>query len=330
MALKWDGLQFDESRVDFFFQCVHLRIRELLEGPVSDNVKVFIKQEPHKRSKLDEQRYRLISSVSAIDTMVDRLLYQEWVSKIVSHYSQGPIMVGWSPVTRGAPLVLEKVGAGPYLNVDKSSWDWTTQPWLLELVHDVIAQLAVNPHDTWTVLHDNRFSALFNCPTFQTSDGQFFVQPEPGVVKSGMYLTTLYNSLAQVVLHELLCELMEEEVPLPVFIGDDAIQADFPLAEVYYSVMQHLGFRVKVYRSDSAEFAGAHLGPGFAFIPEHVEKNFFNLAHTDNAILPAALTSYQLLYYHDAGLLSELRRMCVESGFSHCILPPSRAYEILS
>lgn len=74
-VFKYDGENYDPERVSLVRLAVWDRFNNLVSGNLQcDPIKVFVKQEPHKRKKLDEGRLRLISSVSLIDTIIDRIL----------------------------------------------------------------------------------------------------------------------------------------------------------------------------------------------------------------------------------------------------------------
>lgn len=74
---------------------VRERYRQVCCGkPVSDPLKIFIKQEPHKDKKIAEGRLRLIMSVSLIDSMVDRILFMRLAYKVVNNFKDTGIMLG--------------------------------------------------------------------------------------------------------------------------------------------------------------------------------------------------------------------------------------------
>jgi len=246
--------------------------------------------------------------------MIDRMIYQDLADAIVKSYDATPIMVGWSPMHSGCALLKMKLGTGPYLNIDKSSWDWTVPPWLLRLAVETITQLSVLPPRGWLTLHYSRSAILFGRPNFRLSDGSLYKQPVPGIVKSGMYLTILMNSLCQLLLHLVLEDLLEIRAPLPVFMGDDSSQVVFPEQEAYCTLMYRLGFRVKVQVSQRIEFAGIEVVSWGCFKPLYVAKNFFSLMHQSPDTLPEALQSLQYLYFHDSRLLRELWHVCAQTG----------------
>ena len=72
-----------------------------------DPIKVFVKQEPHKMSKIKQERYRLISGVSLVDTLVDRLLLQWLAQNVVEHVGETPSRIMISSIVGNFKLILE-------------------------------------------------------------------------------------------------------------------------------------------------------------------------------------------------------------------------------
>lgn len=98
----------------------------------SDPLKVFVKQEPHKMAKIQEGRYRLISAVSLVDTMIDRILFRTMWAKALSKPLRTPSAVGWVPLSGGWRSIRQML-PGRTVAIDKSAWDWTVQE--LSLIH---------------------------------------------------------------------------------------------------------------------------------------------------------------------------------------------------
>lgn len=68
-----------------------------LNNPGSpDPIRMFIKQEPHKEAKLRVGRYRLISAVSFVDTMADRVMLRWLQNKAVANVGKTSCAVGAS------------------------------------------------------------------------------------------------------------------------------------------------------------------------------------------------------------------------------------------
>lgn len=96
-ALGWDGFCFtNQTNVQVLRHIVLGRIKALLNGEEThpEDIKVFIKQEPHKAAKLQQGRYRLIAAMSLEDQMVDRLLFYDWTREM-DDYLNVNSKVGW-------------------------------------------------------------------------------------------------------------------------------------------------------------------------------------------------------------------------------------------
>lgn len=306
------------------------RIDRLLAGNMdSDPIRVFIKPEPHKVSKIEEGRLRIISSVSAVDTMIDRMLYTDLSEAIVLHHYRTNFMIGWTPIKLGIVTLRTKLALTTrYLNVDKSAFDWTVPWWLIEELRKYVLALAVGNGNEWNQVHNARFHCLFDKPVFEFSDGTVVQQQLPGVMKSGCYLTIILNSIGQVLIHSLIEYALEKEFELPICVGDDTVQAATD-DQRYLIAMEQLGFALKPQVSDKIMFAGVIAEGPYAYLPEYVEKNMFNLAHVKDEDLGPMLASLQYLYYHDKEVLAELRRITVENGLYAYLVSEEQLCKVL-
>lgn len=304
---------YDLHKVSMVRAAVLSRYRKIVAGEIeSDPLKVFVKHEPHKQRKLQEGRLRLIMSVSLIDSLVDRILFMKLMHKVVNNYRHTNIMIGWSPV-QGGYRHLEALFRGKTLSMDRKSWDWSVPHWLLLAVRDVICSLASGAPQWWIQAVHARFDCLFIDPTFIFSDGSLGKQEQPGIMKSGCYLTILINSVAQLILHEMSLEALsiprEEAEPI-VVVGDDTLQKWFSRFPECVAYWQRLGFVVEVEEhDDSPEFAGFKYNRGY--FPAYRQKHYFALAHltTDRGVAQQTLMNYQVLYWFDRQMLMVIREV---------------------
>lgn len=297
-----DG-KFTLSNVRIVYHEVLARYKAVCAGKVwSDPLKVFIKQEPHKKSKILENRLRLIMSVSLIDSMVDRILFQRFANKVTSNYAQTGIMLGWSPVKGGYRLLEAMFMGKETMSIDKSAWDWSVPHWLLKAVLNLILRLAADYPPWWQLAVETRFKCLFEQPTFIFNDGTLGTQNKPGVMKSGCYLTIIINSIAQMILHHKACRLLNLDARLYTFVsmGDDTLQESFPQHAQYVEKLVEMGFKVKwhLHGREAFEFAGFRFKNGY--YPAYEDKHLFQLEHlptSDREKASQLLQCYQLLYY---------------------------------
>lgn len=298
--------EYDASRVQLLRFLVADRISNLLtDQPTADPIKIFVKQEPHKQSKLDEERYRLISAVSVVDTMVDRMLFQNMAKKALETLYETPSMVGWTPLM-GGYKVLRRLFPGRVACCDKSSWDWTVPEWMVDLWLDFILELSYSSPSYWRRLVRARFKMLFKDAVFKFSDSLCVRQKYPGIMKSGCYLTILLNSVGQVLLHMAVQQRLKRPLAdnVPRCMGDDTVQHYFDYVVDYARTIDSLGFRVKEVKVQSwIEFAGFAIDWDFAQ-PVYWEKHLFSLSHMDYVVLGEALASYQIIYAQEPAMLS--------------------------
>lgn len=318
----WDGLAFDPDRVSLVRSHVKLRFDELLEGKeMSDDIKVFIKQEPHKQAKIEKGDYRLISAVSLIDTLIDRILFA-WLARAqLDNVGHTPCMVGWSPVRGGWRLINNRFGNSPVVCLDRSAWDWTVQGYLVDMWILFLENLPVNAPSWWIEMMKLRFKLLFKAgkPWFKFEDGTRVNQETDGIMKSGCYLTILLNSLSQSLLHYLVnirCGKQPQEKQ-PLSIGDDTVQESFDWLLEYAQEMEKLGLVLKGVKIQHwVEFAGFCF-TGKTCFPAYWKKHLFNMMHTKR--LGETLLSYQYLYVNEPVMYDFVCRVAREVGPQYSI-----------
>lgn len=321
-ALGWDGETYDMDRIRILYNLVKNRFEQLMNGElIADDIKIFIKREPHKIQKIKDGRLRLISSVSLVDAMIDRILFMKLQKKQIRLFNTVPIMIGWSPLNGGYRFLDSKLRAASskYLLIDKSSWDWTVPGWMIDLLLRVIKNLAIQAPDWWLKVVESRFELLFSRPTYVFSDGSLAEQVGRGIMKSGCYLTIFLNSIAQLLLHELIIAKGGiSTIRLPYCLGDDTIQGldeEFEVGK-YVEIMESFGFKPKVQVSHEKEFAGFIIDCD-KYLPSYRQKHLFLLSHLtkDDEIAKQTLQSYQLLYAFDKEMIEKLRKICIGRGY---------------
>lgn len=279
-------------------------VRQRIEDRSCDPIRLFIKPEPHKLRKLAEGRYRLISSVSVIDQIIDHVLFGDLNDRMVENFLCLPSRVGWSPYGGGWAWVPRK----NVMAIDKSSWDWTVAPWLLEAMKEVRLRLEWGDEYYQDLVHW-RYQSLFGQPVFVTSGGSLLRQREPGAMKSGCVNTIVDNSVMQVILHEYVCRRINIRPGQIWAMGDDTLQ-EVPLKAHDY--LRELGNHCKIKQVlTKAEFCG-HEFSGDLVEPVYFGKHCFNLLHHSDGVRSDLTRSYSLLYHRStrkefiAGVLREM------------------------
>lgn len=302
VALGYDPVRgCDPERVDFLYHLVSSRLDALRAGQQeADPINLFIKQEPHKQTKLEQQRYRLISAVSLVDTMVDRMLFGHIKQDV---WSESPVLVGWTPRQGGFHWLWEKLRGAQRLEIDKKAWDWSMQPWVVEASLRVLEQLSLHATEEWLSLARQRFEVLFRFARFD-GQGLVFDQAEPGIMKSGCFLTIFVNSISQLLLHFVAVRRanLQKVIEAPYCMGDDTIQRCWASSE---QVQQYV---FELNRAGCLVGDCALLGKeepftfcGFAIEedkihPAYRAKHCYVLKHLDPTVAVETLDSYQQDY----------------------------------
>nr|QZZ63405.1 hypothetical protein [Nelson Sobemo-like virus 1] len=309
----WNGVSNDPDRYQLVRKTVYNRLMRLIsQEDIADDIQVFVKQEAHKLSKIEEGRLRLISAVSLVDTLVDRILFS-WIGrKAFIAPGKTPCLVGWSPLRGGWKRMLNKYGNKQTLCLDKEAWDWTVPPFLVDCWLQTILELAQDPAEWWVTAVRQRFRMLFEKATFRFSDGTRVQQKTKGVMKSGCYLTILLNSMSQSMLHYYANMRMgkDPDENQPNTIGDDTVQLAFDEYPEYVRILESIGVKIK-----GAEIKNFVEFAGFAFAnntvwPAYYKKHLFNAAHSEN--LNEFLEQMQTLYINEPVMWNFFRRVARE------------------
>lgn len=289
--------KFPQSRL----QEIWFLVEERLSSRGSDPIRLFIKPEPHKREKCEQKRYRLISSVSVIDQIIDSMLFGEMNRRVIEECVDLPCKGGWSPFVGGWKAVPRQ----GVMSLDKKGWDWSAHLWLFEIELRLRAQLCRNITEKWLSLASWRYKELFVNPTFVTSGGMLFKQRKPGVMKSGCFNTLVTNSIMQLIIHLRVCLEMGIEPGWLWALGDDTLQKllqgeqlqDYLRLAANYCHVKHC--------VEGAEFAGMR------FLGEQVEplyggKHSFQLKHMPVKFAHDIADAYALLYHRSRKITSLL------------------------
>jgi len=224
----------------------------LVREGLCDPVRLFIKQEPHKRSKLDLGKYRLISGLSIVDQLIDRVLFGPQNKLEILLWNKIPSKPGIGLDDEGLRKMatwFEKIlGEGrTLLSTDISGWDWSVQEW--ELIEDFRCRelLCNGSGSLWSHLAWARVTCVSK-KLFVLPDSTLVAQSIPGIQASGSYNTSSTNSrmriLARTVAYRLVYgEVREDEVGRVVAMGDDCVEAG--LDRQVYETITKLGHTVK-------------------------------------------------------------------------------------
>ncbi|APG75972.1 hypothetical protein 2 [Hubei sobemo-like virus 22] len=276
---------WDTGRVDQMWKIVQGK----LAGQGADPIRIFIKPEPHKRKKIEEGRFRIISSVSVADQIVDHMLFAECNDALINNWQFVPNKAGWTHLMGGWKMI----PAASWIAADKSAWDWTAKYWLFELVLSLRIMLCSNMSPEWMERAVRRYRELFEHPLFITSGGQLLRQKHTGIMKSGCVNTISDNSIMQYFLHLRVCLELGIEPSTLFAMGDDTLQEPVVGAEYFEYLGQFC--RLKDWQRAN-EFAGFRFH-GRTVEPLYKGKHAFNLLYMDPDNLSQMSDAYSLLYH---------------------------------
>lgn len=274
------------ERVDAVWSMVQQRIAARDVDPI----RLFVKPEAHSEKKLRTEKYRLISSVSVVDQLVDHMLFGEMNDKMIREWIHIPNKPGWSPFGGGWRFMPRET----WTATDASSWDWTVQPWLLEMALEFRKRQCVNLTQQWVELADWRYASLFRDPLFITSGGAMLRQLQPGVMKSGCVNTIADNSVMQVILHLRVCAELNLPMTYLFTMGDDRLQEPVYDSEKYYQLTSQFCVLKSVQQVN--EFAGFRFR-GRWVEPVHKGKHAYNILHMKDEVVGDMALSYTLNYH---------------------------------
>lgn len=225
--------------------------KELVELGYCDPVRLFVKQEPHAMRKIKEGRFRLISSVSLVDQLVERLIFGPQNQLEIQRWRNIPSKPGM-----GLSLYEQAISIWrelqtyhdrhPAAEADISGFDWSVQSW--ELWADLAIRMELG--DFGSKLRRaamSRFYCFMNS-VFQLSDGTLVEQGLPGLMKSGSYCTSSTNSRVRCLMAELI------GAPWCIAMGDDSVEGYVRGAKERYL---ELGHRCKDYIPCETDSEGA-------------------------------------------------------------------------
>ncbi|YP_009373263.2 RNA-dependent RNA polymerase [Grapevine enamovirus 1] len=246
----------------------------VLDG-VCDPVRVFVKGEPHKVAKLHEGRFRIIASVSMVDQLVARMLFQSQNKQELRMWFSIPSKPGMGLSTddqvrefldslvavSGAPSADALVADWQKWCVptDCSGFDWSVPMWLLEDDMECRNRLTAEITQDLITLRSVWLKCIGNS-LFSLSDGCLLAQTTPGIQKSGSYNTSSSNSRMRVLMSK------HAGAKWCVAMGDDAIES----TDTNLSAYEEMGFKCEA--ADKFDFCSHIFHSAKVALPTNVGK----------------------------------------------------------
>jgi len=294
----FDGITVDPGRVAMVEEAVRRRWNELLDMPTADPIFLFVKPEPHKISKADKRSWRLISGVGITDTMIDRILFGDWLDNCIAKWQQIPSKAGWAPQMGGFKWITKAFRGREPMSIDKSSWDWTVQGWHVDVIRELIPRMIFGTTPEWQRVFDNRISALYHpgVPRFKTTCGCEFIQLVKGIQKSGMLGTIGFNSIWQFADH---LAIGGDEDNIFFSLGDDTAQERLDFTDLYLENLKLTGAIVKEVDYGFPMKFGGHDMTERSSRPSYRAKHAFTLHYLERKVEAETMDSYRHLYAMD-------------------------------
>lgn len=295
-------------------------MRELKTRPLFGLVRLFVKREPHKLSKIEEKRFRLISSVGIVDQIIGQILFRPLDEFELDNYHSLPVKVGMTTTNGDLYKVMSWLGKGPYVDIDKSAWDWTVPEWLFDMHAEVRARLFEKFGQRDLALAVRNYYKALKHPYLCLSDGETFRLPFP-IQLSGGVSTLSDNSRSSLFLRLVYDQLCGKEIDFHslIALGDDTNEVLPANLEHYLAWLKSQGLTTKVssptYSLFDLEFCSRHLvavQQGYGHVFTSYKKQIWNfikvaMRHADPSVRAQSAES----------LLSNL--CCDEVNFSRVV-----------
>jgi hypothetical protein len=198
----------------------------LVDQCLCDPVRLFVKQEPHKQQKIKEQRWRLISSVSFLDGIIERYLYTAPAKDEIEHWRDLPSKPGMGSSDQDFIDLSGYMNSllnesGGLLDTDIKAWDWQRKWWIgFVTVLSVIIELGYDfDSDYANICFAREYVA--SKAAFAFSDGTLVQSGVFGIMCSGRYVTSYFNSKGRTSL----CTIVGTK---NMAMGDDCIEGCAP------------------------------------------------------------------------------------------------------
>nr|UHS71561.1 MAG: putative RNA-dependent RNA polymerase [Barnaviridae sp.] len=247
---------------------------DLVKHGYIDAMKLFIKNEPHKRSKLDDNRQRLIFSVSLIDNIINSLLANAQNKNDIAHHLLSASQAGMSFTDEGISKFLNTIPEGAIAESDVPAWDFNVKPWEFDLELEARADLNGGRDTAWYHLLKVQYFCVLR-KVFVLPDGRMYAQVIPGIMASGFNSTTATNSRIRALDHHLVAASLEFP-PWCKTMGDDSLERYHPSLPDKYATLigKPLKQLKKVSKQEGFEFCSKLFKDGVAYPVSEIKQTF--------------------------------------------------------
>jgi hypothetical protein len=271
---------------------------DLVRKGLVDVVKVFVKNEPHKKVKLEEGRVRLIFSVSLIDNVIARLLFESQNHAEKSVWDAIPCKGGLGLDDDGLIAINRSVLRGAVeaeiAEADVKGWDFSFQEDDFDQDLERRKYLNKSQGTCWAKIAEVHFYCM-SLKVFTLSDGTLIMQLQRGIMPSGWYNTTSSNSSARA-MNAFTVALRGGAKPWGIFMGDDGVERYVDDAvELYWQLGKTVNMYSKVSHT-SFEFCSTQFNGKLGY-PLNVDKQLNNMFRNLPQTYADAVSRYSQFEY---------------------------------
>lgn len=285
---KWleaDGIGgFSEQKI----QRLWFDVKQVLFGTYNHYFRVFVKDEPHKISKIESGKWRLIIASSLPVQMVWRMCFShqnDWLNDnpYNTPSSHGLVFCygGWRRFKAHCR------SKGLRYSRDISAWDINAPGWVFR---SILRFRTKSGPFGWRRTCEWLYDDAYYHSVLLFSNGLVLRQLFPGFMKSGLFSTISDNSLSMVLMHCLACYRAGLNIGSVWATGDDVLQTH--ISDTYVDMLESLGCKVKEWE-EGLVFMGTDFNndPEPCYFSKHV-VNYWCQEHYRQE----ALDSYLRLY----------------------------------
>lgn len=286
---------------------------------LADVHRVFVKNEPHNKRKVNSKAWRLINVCSVVDNLIDRFLFTEQDSIELQNWRTLPSKCGAGLTDEDGEALAQYVAKyNLNLETDMTGWDIRVPFFLLQM--EVEARIKLNNACMQWATAARNVTILAAHRVIMTSSGELYTRLIPGGQSSGRKITSSGNSRMRFMLAALVANDFKY-TPHAMCQGDDAVEhlpETVPIDD-YVAAVQKYGPRVKMaQRCDSSRFgfcSQSFTNGGRVVTPESPAKMVANyLFGTDTQVVEEAFESLKVNLRH--GPFKKLLDYC-ESVLAH-------------
>lgn len=288
--LKNDGLgNYDEIQVERLW----LDVNRVLAGDYEHLFRVFVKDEPHKLTKVQQGKWRLIVASSLPVQMVWRMCFAHQNDWLNAHPYTTPSAHGLVFCYGGWRRFKQHCKTkGLKFSRDLSAWDLNAPGWVFRVIREV--RKSFGGPDDWARTIDMLYEDAYAKSKLIFSNGLVIQQQFDGFMKSGLFNTISDNSLGMVAMHVVASFRARLPVGTIWATGDDVLQEHY--SDEYQKALEELGCVVKEVEQ-SLTFMGTNFDgqPRPMYFSKHVVNFWTQREHREET-----LDSYARLYcYQD-------------------------------